>query len=315
MLKSIIKIILCLCLTQSYTQDKGILWTVAWSPNGNFIAVGGDQGDLKIFSGKTFKLLKTFPVKDVILSRLKWHPFQNKLAVITQSSTFKAKILDLDSEEWTNLKGLKNSFRGLDWNYNGTLLAVSEFEDFVSVFDVNGKLVSRFRADKKGVAGLDWHPKKNVLVTVGSEIGVFNHLGDTLNMFKPRSEEVILLCLEWHKSGNYFAVGDYGDLEKAENKRVQFWNAKGKKLKEIVGGVVEYRNLRWNKNGKKLATASDALRIWNKKGTLCVESKSTDDYLWGIDWSPDGNYIVTSNSKGKIVIWTKTAEKVLELQY
>ena len=309
---------LLLLVFNTYAQQNKYnktLWTVAWSPNGKYIAAGGNQDELKLFDGKTFELIKTYPVKNAQLSRLKWHPFQNKLAVITQGKTFRAKILNLDNGIWTDLKGLENSFRGLDWNYNGELLAVSELEDYVSIFNTKGHRISRFRADKKGVAGLDWHPKKNVLVTVGIEIGVFNHLGDTLKIFKTREEEPFLLCVEWHKSGRFFAVGDYGDLKKAENKLVQFWNVEGEKLNEIKGSIAEYRNLRWNKTGTKLATASDALRIWNKRGRLLSESKSTNDYLWGIDWSPNGKHIITSSRKGIISIWDKKANKITELKY
>lgn len=311
-------IIVLLFASNTFAQQNKYgktLWTVAWSPDGKYIAAGGNQDELKLFDGKTFKLIKTFPVKDVQLSRLKWHPFQNKLAVITQSKTFKAKILNLDDETWTDLKGLVSSMRALDWNYNGELLAVSELEDFVSIFNIEGQRISRFRASEKGVTGLDWHPKKDILVTVGTQVGIFNHLGDTLKRFKTRVKEPFLLCVQWHKSGKFFAVGDYGDLEKAENKLVQFWNIEGEKLNEIKGSIAEYRNLRWNKKGTKLATASDALRIWNKKGKLLAESKSTEDYLWGIDWSPNGKYIITSSRKGVITIWDKKANKVRVLEY
>ncbi len=296
-------------------EYKKTLWTVAWSPDGKYIATGGNQDALKLFDGNTFELIRTYPVQGVQLSRLKWHPFQNKLAVITQSSTFKAKILNLDDDTWIDLKGLKSSMRALDWNYNGALLAVSELEDFVSIFNIEGHRISRFRGDEKGVTGLDWHPKKNIVVTVGTEVGVFNHMGDTLKRFRTRVKEPFLLCIEWHKSGKFFAVGDYGDLEKAENKLVEFWTIKGEKLMQIKGSIAEYRNLRWNAKGTKLATASDALRIWSKKGKLLAETESTDDYLWGVDWSPDGKYIVTSSRNGTIVIWNKKAIKIKELKY
>ncbi|PIA78809.1 hypothetical protein BFR04_04555 [Gaetbulibacter sp. 4G1] len=300
------------CQQNEYNKT---VWTVAWSPNGKYIASGGNQDELKLFDGNTYKLIKTYPVKDVQLSRLKWHPTKNKLAVITQGRTFKAKILDLDNDSWTGLRGLKNSFRALGWNYTGELLAVSELESFVSIYNIDGTRVSRFRADEKGVAGLDWHPKNNTLVTVGTKVGFFNYLGDTLKIFETRKKEPFLLCVEWHRSGKFFAVGDYGDLEKAKNKLVQFWNIEGEKIKEIKGSIAEYRNLRWNKKGTKLATASDALRIWSKKGKLLFESKSTNDYLWGIDWSPDGKYIITSSRKGVITIWNKKANKIAELEY
>ncbi|WP_282162253.1 WD40 repeat domain-containing protein [Ulvibacterium marinum] len=309
-------LILILTCNKAYqqTEDKTTIWTVAWSPNGKYIAAGGNQDVLKLFDGKTFELIKTYPVKGVQLSRIKWHPFKNMLAIVTQSKTIKARILDLDKEVWVDLQGLKSSFRGLDWNYTGNLLAVSELEAAVSVYKTDGTLVSRFLADPKAVAGLDWHPSKNIMVTVGSQIGIYNHLGDTIKTFWPRLEEAFLLCVEWHVSGDFFVVGDYGDLKNAKDKMVQFWNMEGTKRNEIKGSTVEYRNIRWHPDGEKLATASDALSVWSKGGELLSRSKSTEDYLWGIDWSPDGKYIVTSSKEGKIIIWDKNANSINELK-
>ena len=73
---------------ESYAQgsdfDK-ILWAVDWSPDGKFIAAGGNSGSLKIYANKRFKLLKTYPIKGTI-TVVKWHPFEPLLAITTQSS-------------------------------------------------------------------------------------------------------------------------------------------------------------------------------------------------------------------------------------
>ncbi|SNY95100.1 WD40 repeat domain-containing protein [Flagellimonas pacifica] len=309
--------LLILCVSCKSEENKTTLWTLAWSPNGKYLATGGNQDSLKIFDAKSFELIKIFPVEGVQLSRLKWHPFKNKLAIITQGRTFKAKILDVQEETWTELEGLKSSFRALDWNYTGELLAVSELEKAVSVYTVDGIFVNRFMADPKGVAGLDWHPSKNIMVTVGDQIGIYTQHGDTINSFKARTEETLLLCVEWHKSGDFFAVGDYGGLKNKVNdkdKLIQYWNVEGSRLFEAGVAKVEYRNIRWNPNGEKLASASDALRIWSKEGKLIATSKSTSDYLWGVDWSPDGKYIVTSSKNGKIVIWDENLNIVRVLK-
>lgn len=79
-------------------KKREILWTVAWSPDGSYVAIGGNQGDLKLFDGASLELIKTYLVKDVIISRLKWHPEQNLLAVVTQDRNAVARILNVESE-------------------------------------------------------------------------------------------------------------------------------------------------------------------------------------------------------------------------
>lgn len=74
-------------------EFKQTLWTAMWSPDGKLIATGGSAGQLKILDAVSLEVIKSYSVGNVILSRVKWHPTQNKLAVITQSDTFKAKIL------------------------------------------------------------------------------------------------------------------------------------------------------------------------------------------------------------------------------
>lgn len=308
-------IFLTIVAQAALAQENKTLWTVAWSPNDQYIAIGGDQGDLKLFDGQTFELIKTYPVEDVSLSRLKWHPTQNKLAVITQSTSFKAKILDLDQNKWIELEGLENGFRGLDWNHNGKLLAVSEFDGEISIFDSDGKSVSRFVADPKSVAGTDWHPSQNILTAVGSRIGIFNHLGDSINIFHPRKVEVFLLCVKWHKSGEYFAIGDYGELEDAQTKLIQYWSMAGDKLMETRGSAVEYRNIIWSPDGEKLASANDALSIWDQEGNLINQSKSSADYLWGVDWNSDGTKIITTSSNGIITLWDDKANLIRRIEY
>ncbi|GAB5472847.1 MAG: hypothetical protein Mars2KO_09460 [Maribacter sp.] len=294
-------------------NDAKTLWTLAWSPDGKYIGSGGNQDELILFDANTFELVKTYPVKDALLSRIKWHPSKNILAIITQGKTIKARILNLDKDEWIDLEGLESSSRGLDWNFNGALLAVSELEHAVSVFTLHGKRVSRFMADPKSVTGIDWHPTKNIMTTVGSQIGIYDHLGHPIHTFRPRNKEVLLLCVEWHDSGDFFVVGDYGDLENADDKLLQFWHPEGVKINEISGSIAEYRNIRWSTDGERWASASDALRIWSKEGKLLAETKSSDDYLWGVDWSPDGDYIVTSSSNGKLVIWDKNANFIRQI--
>jgi YD repeat-containing protein len=75
----------------------------------------------------------------------------------------------------------------------------------------------------------------------------------------------------------------------------------------------EYRNLSWNARGNRLASASDALRIWDTQGKLISEGES-EDFLWGVSWNKKGNRIITSSLEQRIVLWNNKAEKILSIE-
>jgi WD40 repeat protein len=212
------------------------------------------------------------------------------------------------------LQDLLDSFRAIDWNHDGSLLAISERSNYICIYESSGKLLSRFKGDEKGVVDLAWHPFEDKLVAVGSQIGIYNLEGDTLNAFLPAKQEFFLLCVEWHPSGEFFAVGDYGALETAENKSLTFWKEDGTKLVQKIGSKGEYRNIRWNPDGSKIATATDKLLIYDQEGIILNKSKPSEDYLWGIDWNPGGSIIVTSSSNGVLTLWNNQAELIKEVQ-
>ena len=299
---------------QDNYSDKGLLWAVDWSPDGKYIASGGNQDTLRLFSGENFKIEQNYPLKNTI-TKLKWHPKDEKLAVSTQISTEKAKIIDLKNGTSVRLDGISNDgARGIGWNFDGTLIGVGDNDGMLTVFDEKGNLIKKIDVKQKSITGLSWHPTRNIVVTVGSQIGIYDYEKDKLLNIKPRNYEILMLCVDWHPSGEFFVTGDYGDFEKNYSPLLQFWSANGDNIKNIEKSKLEYRNLKWSKNGEVLATASDYIRLWNKSGELIREEKPKST-LWGIDWSPKDNQIVTSDEKGRITIWDKNLTIQKELNY
>ncbi len=121
----------------------------------------------------------------------------------------------------------------------------------------------------------------------------------------------MLLSIAWHKSGNFFVTGDYGD--EINKSLLQYWNEQGELIKTIDNSKEEYRNLDWNPKGDSLASASDALRIWDINGNLISEGNSEDD-LWGVSWNYKGNKIVTSSMEQRIILWNKKAKRIMTIK-
>jgi WD40 repeat protein len=302
---------------QTFAQQaatKQILWTTDWSPNGKYIAIGGNVDSLKIYKQGNLKTYKSFPVKSTI-TRVKWHPSLNIIAVTTQMSDEKSFIINLETNEKIELNDISpDGARGVDWNYTGEYLAIADNDGQVLIYNTKGELIRKFVNQinsTKGITAIAWHPKKNILTTITDKIRFLDINGNLIKSIKHRPEDVMLLSIAWHKSGDFFVTGDYGDEK--DKSLLQYWNEKGELIKSIDISKGEYRNLAWNPKGNRLASASDALRIWDTKGNLISEGESKD-YLWGVSWNEQGNRIITSSLEQRIILWNKKAIRKLTIE-
>lgn len=87
--------------------------------------------------------------------------------------------------------------------------------------------------------------------------------------------------------------------------RAVHWHPKEPLLGISTRNDIWIVNIRWNKQGTYLATASDALRIWSKNGKLLYTAKPHgNSVLWGTDWISDSKKIVTVRfDSGNIQLW------------
>jgi WD40 repeat protein len=286
-----------------HSIEKQILWTADFSSDGKMIAIGGNVDKLMIYKTKNLDLIKSFPIANTITCA-SWHPNLNLLAVGTQGSSDSPFIIHLDTGNKKELSGVSpDGARGVDWNNTGEYLAIADNDGQISIYDIEGRLIKKINHENtKGITALDWHPKKNIFVTVGDKIRIFDIDGTSLKTISHRKEGTLLLSVAWHPSGTFFATGDYGEVENGYPSFLQFWSENGDLLMTNAMSKGEYRNIRWNTKGTKLATASDALRIWDIKGNLLAEGVS-EDYLWGLSWHKNGRSIVTSSKKQEVVLW------------
>ena len=314
---TILNCLIVIFFSQTFAQNtliKEILWTTDWSPNGKYIAIGGNVDTLKIYSEGYLKPYKSLPMKNTI-TRIKWNPAKNIIAVSTQNSEDKTSIINLDNNEKTELNGISlEGARGIDWNYTGEYLAVADNDGQILIYNIKGELIRKFvnqSNSTKSITAIDWHPKKNILTTVTDKIRFYDIEGNLLKSIKHRPEDVMLLSVAWHNSGDFFVTGDYGDEK--DKSLLQYWNEKGELLISIDISKGEYRNLSWNPKGNRLASASDALRIWDTKGNLISEGNSKD-YLWGVSWNEQGTRIITSSLEQRIILWNKKAKRIMTIE-
>jgi WD40 repeat protein len=293
------------------TGNPKSIWTTEWSSDGKYVAVGGDDSLVWIYNTTDFRLYKWFRTNSMVKG-LRWHPKENLLAIANMKGV---QLLDMNTGMMTTIQGLKGGGRGIGWNYTGELLGLADGYGVVRIFDKKGQLIRSIpKQDTKSYLSLDWHPSENIILTGGDEIILFDTAGHQLSMIKVREQYTGILSVKWHPSGDFFASGDYGHESEGKPTLLQFWKPDGTKLKEMKGHHQEIRNLRWSNDGKYVATAADALRIWNTTGDLLFTG-AVENNLWGIAWSKDDRFIITGSfAEGKVKLWNNRAQLIRELK-
>jgi len=314
-------------MEEARAKDHGnILWTARWQHDGSRFAVGGIHA-LWVFDSHTLEKKSLLPKMPGVQSshtnfpymavtQVAWHPNSDLLAVSSQGKNVNG-IYDIASGKRIPLTALQVDFgRGVSWSPDGSLLAFTS-DDRLRISKADGTLlhdIPRYK-DAKGLTGVAWRPSGDRIVTVGARITLHDAQGEPIKqmMHRPeaRERDQLLLCVAWHPSGEFFVVGDYGT--EVDDPVLQFWSADGELLKSItLKGDTQIRNLSWTGDGSRLASASSKLRLWTRDGELEFEAESPD-LLWGVDWHPKDDKILTSSIEGRVTLWSSTAQVVKEV--
>ncbi len=317
-----------ICVIVNGAQTHPILWTASWNHDGSLFVVGGEQ-TLQIYESDTFHKKSLLPKHQRSLSVLSedeyfsatfasWHPKNNHLAVSSQGRGANLNgVFNVDTEKRTPLE--VSMGRGIVWDPTGNKIATANTDDgHLRIWKSDGRLLHNIPRSPlaKGLTGVSWSPSGNKIVTIGGIITLHQSDGSPIRQIQHRPEAKERLCLllsvSWHPSGSFFVTGDYGN--EIDDPVLQYWTPEGKLIKSIplLDGA-EIRNLSWSKDGKKLAIASDKLRIFNPKGNL-LHQADVPDLLWGIDWHPNGQQIITSSMDGRITLWDSNAQKIKEIE-
>jgi WD40 repeat protein len=280
-----------------------ILWAVATSPKGDRYAVGGNDGGLRIYDAQTHAVLQRFQFPSAV-QVLDYHPDGTWLAVGLDARP--VQLLDVGTGTFRPLPGSTGS-RALDWSPDGNRVAVGDYAKTLQIWSKSGTLIRTIPAgDNKSYLSVEWHPTKDVLLTGSDQIRIYDGAGHLLRAVKHRPESTPVLTVRWHPSGRFFATGDYGEPENQIPTLLQYWDENGVLIRTMTGSQAEYRTLRWSQSGERLASASDALRIWSTDGQL-LHSGPSEAPLWGLAWDAADRALITGSRDGKIKLWTKDA--------
>ncbi len=234
--------------------------TLAWSPNGQWIASGGKEASLQVWNATTGNKLYTYLHKDLV-GAVAWSKDGMWLASggwegtihICEAMTGKRRII---------LTGHTSNLSSIDWSRDGSILISGNVDRTVRVWDTaSGKTLYVYRGHSDAVKRSAFSPDGKKIASGGDDkqIHIWDYVNrSTLLIYDKHTGPV--KSLAWSPDGKLIASA-------GDDHTVQIWNtSNGDTLFTYRGHLqtVSVKSAIWSLNGKRIASASydQTVHIW-----------------------------------------------------
>lgn len=303
------------------------LWvdTVAWSPDGKFIASGGSDDTGRIWDPATGKLITMLNGIQGSVLDVEWSPDSKYLATATAEVTDTVRIWD--AATWQVVAKWKPKIIGVSsvsWSPDGERLAVGIdglFEGqlthgVVAVYTPNGQLTASLTYPDS-VSGVKWSPNGKYIAFdttyfAGGK-GIANLYHNRILMWEvakgdgaSTAQNTTTLIdtslagggMSWSPNGQLLAVvgSDY---------TVKLLDiATRQSTSTLTGPTTNLSGIAWSPDGKRIAANSYMTTyVWDIASGQKIATFRHPDFVNDVSWAPDSKLLATASSDHNVRIW------------
>ncbi len=230
--------------------DTNKLWSVAWSPDGRYLATGGTEGAVKIWDAVSGQALASLPGHASNVLSVLWSPDGRWLASAGQDAT--VKVWNWQKRSALTLAGHREAVDCLAWSPDATRLASGSLDGTVRIWDpVSGATLRTFQAGH-GVLALSWAQDGKRLLCGGNGSLLKNwDVASGAELWSlPAHYEGDPMTVAWSPDGTQLATG-------GRDNSVSFRDAAtGTNLVSFFDNHNVVLSVAWNPAGTRLASAT-----------------------------------------------------------
>ncbi|TFK66201.1 WD40 repeat-like protein [Pluteus cervinus] len=293
------------------------VWSVAYSPNGHYIAAGLDNGTVCIWNSRTGEAVhQPLTGHRARVESVAFSPDSQLLASGSFDGSIRiwnvatgAAVMTMGGD------GYDDMFMGVAFLPDGHRIASGSFGRGVRIWDINaGRVIESSWSD--GVWPLAFSPDGERIVTYDNpdtNIIVFGEdIVKAVVIRNARTGEPIgnpfkgnigsSPTFAWSPDGQWVAAS-------AGNGHVHIWNVQSGEVitQPLKGHTSRVRCIAFSLDSTQIASSSDdgSIRLWDVMTgrELCTPLKDHGDQVWSVTFSPDGQSILSGSSDGTIRIW------------
>jgi WD40 repeat protein len=293
----------------AFTQNFGSIFSLAFSPDGKFLATGDANGGIRLWQVSDGQHLLTCQGHTGWVRSVTFSPDGQRLASGSDDQTM--RIWDVrDGKCLRTLQGHTNTAQSVAFSPDGQKLASGSADYTVKIWDTrDGKCLRTLQGHTNWVCSVAFSPDGQKLASGGEDytMRIWDvRDGKCLNTLQGHTNTV--QSVAFSPDGQRLATG-------SEDYTVRIWDVRdGKCLTTLQGHTNTVRAVAFSPDGQKLGSGSadHTLRIWDVRDGKCLSTlQGHTNPIRSVAFSPDGQRLATGSEDYTVRIWDVRDEKCL----
>ncbi len=285
-----------------FAENLSDVRSVAFSPDGNLLAISDNDGNIYLRRVVDYQLLLTLQEYYSSVSVVTFSPDSSILASSSEDSV--VRLWDTQTGDSVRvLLGHTAQIWSHAWSPDGCQIATCSSDQTIRLWDVNtGNCVRIFQGHTHTVSAVSFSPDGCTLASGSFDSSIrlwFVSNGQCRHVLHGHTR--LIGSLDFSPDGCTLASGSFDST-------IRLWDQKtGSCLRVLEGHTGLIWSVAWSPDGSTLASGDGSdvsLRLWDVQLGRCLNIlQGHTSAIWSVAWSPDGKTLVSGSHDASVRFW------------